>query len=130
MQSLPEPLAPLANYHQFILWMAVNRDGKTAKLPVDHRTATVCNAHDPAVWLDVPTAIRTAALYGPAYGVGFVFTTADPFFFLDIDNCLYDGKWSPLAMGLLESYLAARLKYPNRVKGSILSPGAMLSTIP
>ena len=103
MLQLPDALAPLAAYKQFILWTLAERDGKQVKLPVDYRSATVGDAHNPAIWLDGPTAIATAQQYGANYGVGFVFTANDPFFFVDLDKCLNpDGAtWSPVAMEVL-----------------------------
>ena len=41
-----------------------------------------------------------AAMCGPAYGVGFLFTPSDPFFFLDIDGCHDGTNWSELATTL------------------------------
>jgi len=103
MQQLPDALAQLAAYKQFILWTLAERDGKQVKLPVDYRSATVGDAHNPDIWLDAQTAIATAAQYGANYGVGFVFTVNDPFFFVDLDKCLNadNATWSPVAMEVL-----------------------------
>ena len=103
MQKLPEALQPLAAYKQFILWILTERDGKQVKLPIDYRTAKVADAHDHGAWMDAQTAILTAQAYGENYGIGFVFTKADPFFFVDLDKCLNaDNKtWSPVAMDIL-----------------------------
>lgn len=106
MQQLPEALAPLAAYHQFIIWRAAphpTTPGKTTKLPIDWRSLTVANAHNPEIWLDAATAIAIATQLGPPYGTGFVFTANDPFFFVDVDGCLLpDGSgWSGLALQVL-----------------------------
>jgi hypothetical protein len=88
-------------YRQFIIYRLVPKaNGKADKLPCDYRTGKVASAHDPAIWTDSATAEATAAAWGGEWGVGFVFTESDPFFFLDIDSCLVDGAWSPLATGL------------------------------
>lgn len=111
MQKLPPALAPLAGWAQFICWIAVPNSlepGKMDKFPVDWRTGHVCNAHDNRFW----TAFTNAAAAAPGFdrgwgsGVGFVFTEADPFFFLDADKCwdAVAGAWSPVALDL-----AARL---------------------
>lgn len=101
MRELPLALAPLTAYRQFIVFKTVPsamRPGKTDKLPIDWRSGAVVSAHDPAIWLDSATAIATANAWGAPFGVGFVFTEADPFWFLDIDNCLMpDGQWAPHA---------------------------------
>ena len=104
MHALPDALAPFAAYRQFIVfrleWDAAK--GKYQKYPIDYRTGQMPpkgtgGAQWPEIWLDAATAIATAAAWGSSYGVGFVFTSADPFWFLDIDNCLLpDGSnWSP-----------------------------------
>lgn len=99
--TLPPALFGLTAYQQFIVYKLVPRaGGKSDKLPCDWRSGAVCSAHDPAVWTDADTAARTAAAWGPEWGVGFVFTEGDPFFFLDIDSCLVAGAWSPLAVSL------------------------------
>lgn len=99
--TLPNAFAPMLAYKQFLLWKSVPKDnGKTDKFPVDPNTMQVCNAHDPNTWVDGHTACAMAATTD--MGVAFVFTANDPFFFLDIDNCLQsDGTWSPLALELL-----------------------------
>ncbi|MFK5915353.1 MAG: hypothetical protein QM484_13360 [Woeseiaceae bacterium] len=72
------------------------------KFPVDYRTRNVANAHNSDIWIEAQTAINTARLLGAEYHVGYVFTENDPFFFLDIDNCLQDnGAWSELALNLI-----------------------------
>jgi hypothetical protein len=101
MQTLPKPLQPLAEYAQFILWKLAQRAGKPVKLPVSPLTGEVVDAHDTAHHVTAAQAIEVAALFG--YGVGFVFTEADPFFFVDLDKCLQpDGQsWSPIAMNIM-----------------------------
>jgi hypothetical protein len=100
METLPEALGALGAFDQFILWIAKDRDGKIAKLPVDYRTGQVASAHDPNIWMSADDAIARAAST-EAMGVGFVFTEADPFFFLDIDHCREGDKWSDTAMQLV-----------------------------
>lgn len=107
MQNLPEAFSPLAEYNQFILWKAVLLDtGKVTKKPVDPRTLQVFLKDsgyqtDPELWTDANTAIQLAKMCGDGYGVGFMFTVNDPFYFLDIDECLVDGDWSQLAKSLM-----------------------------
>ena len=91
---LPAALQPLNTYRQFIVYklQPSSRPGKMDKMPVDWRTGNVADAHDPAIWTDYDTA------YACGNGqVGFVFTDNDPFWFVDIDECLLPSGWSPLA---------------------------------
>jgi len=105
MLHLPEALAPLARYKQFLIYKKVpskTRPGKTDKFPCS-LNGQVVSAHDPAHWLEAAVALKTAQLFGEPYGVAFTFTANDPFFFVDIDDCLNpDGKtWSQDARELM-----------------------------
>ena len=110
MNQLPEALAPLAAYDQFILYKLVpskTTPDKIDKLPVDYRTLQVFKKEanwqqNPSTWTTADNALLIANMCGPEYGVGFFFTTSDPFFFVDIDKCLQaDGTWSPVAMDII-----------------------------
>lgn len=72
------------------------------KVPADYRTGSTrnVNAHNAQVWTDHETAATAAKTFGGDYGVGFVFTPADPFWFIDIDKCLVNGAWSSTAQEL------------------------------
>lgn len=120
MHQLPPPLAPLGAFRQFIVCRFVpssTRAGKTDKFPIDVRSGKVASAHDPAVWLDAATACATAAAWGPEFGVGFVFTQADPFWFLDVDECAHGGQWSPLALQLLGMFPGAAVEVSHSGRG-------------
>ncbi|MEW6520768.1 MAG: AAA family ATPase [Thermodesulfobacteriota bacterium] len=93
-QMIPAPEA-FKSYRQFILWSG-------DKIPVNPQTLRPADPHDPATRLDYQTAAGMADLLGPGYGLGFVFTDNDPFFFLDIDHCGPD--WSPLARQLCQAF--------------------------
>lgn len=128
MQQLPEPLQALAEYPQFILWKLADRNGKRVKLPIDYRTAQVGDAHNAAAWMSAEQALATLHGYGEGYGLGFVFTAADPFFFLDIDHCLEpDGRnWSALALGLCQRLAGAAVEVSQSASGlHIIGTGAV-----
>ena len=111
--TIPPALAPLAQYRQFITYIVrPGKDGKLDKLPCDWRTGAVANAHDPAIWTDYTTAY----LAGGGM-VGFVFTDNDPFWFLDIDNCLTPSGWSPLAQELCSAFAGAAMEVSVSGKG-------------
>jgi putative DNA primase/helicase len=98
-KALAGPLWGMTAYHQFIIYVlkASSRPGKMDKLPCDHRTGKLVSAHDSQYWTDAATALASAARYGSDFGVGFVFTQNDPFFFLDMDGSVVPTGWSPLA---------------------------------
>lgn len=115
MRELPAALAAMGAYRQFIVYVAQpskTRAGKTDKFPVDFRTGRVSNAHDAAIWTDHATAIAAAATMGPSYGIGFVFTEADPFFFVDLDDAaLEDGTgWKPHAIAICNMMQGAAIE--------------------
>ncbi len=93
-------LSSLREYPQFVLFeSALSKvPGKTDKIPRSAVSGRVCDPHDPANWATHEIAVSRARLLG--LGVGFVLTESDPFWCLDIDSCLVDGGWSPLALEL------------------------------
>jgi P4 family phage/plasmid primase-like protien len=99
----------LRQYNQFILHLQ--------KVPCDYRSGKTANPHEPAIWLDADTALQIAELWGEGYGVGFVFTENDPFFFLDMDHCLDNGQWSPLSLQLFEYLKGAYCEISQSGKG-------------
>jgi len=111
MQCLPPPLAPLGAWPQFVCWFAVpipDKPGKLNKFPCDWQSGAVIDAHDARYWTTAENALACAARWdrGHGFGAGFVFTEADPFFFLDLDRAWIAptateaGRWSPLALDL------------------------------
>jgi putative DNA primase/helicase len=95
---LPEALAPLGAYRQFIVCLLVPLpNGKTDKIPCCSKTgARGINSQDSQFWVSADEAYRVAATRED-YRAAFVITDADPIFCLDIDGALLpDGNWSPL----------------------------------
>lgn len=131
MQQLPAALAPMAAYRQFIVYVLVpskKKAGKNDKFPIDYRTGKMPvkgegGAHDPAIWTDFQTASDVARRSGPDYGVGFVFTPSDPFWFLDIDGCAILGPqgehigWSELACALVAALPGAAVEISSSGRG-------------
>lgn len=121
MQKLPEALGPLAAYRQFSLVRFTpdpSKPGKTIKQTVNPRTHYDADAHDPAIWLDADAACALATQLGgqpvpggAGWGVGFTFTAADPFYFVDGDACLQpDGQWAPIVHELCAALPGAALE--------------------
>lgn len=110
MKQFPQALAAMRAFRQFVLWKAVassRRPGKFDKFPCDI-TGKIVDAHDPSNWVDADTAVTIAQ--SSDLGVGFVFTEADPFFFVDIDGA-YDGtQWSTLATQLCSQFNGAAVE--------------------
>lgn len=86
---------------QFIVCkFAPKPNGKTDKIPCDC-TGRPVDPTDPANHLDQNEAAAAASALGGRYGTGFVFTEDDPYFFVDIDNCLEGDQWSQTALDVL-----------------------------
>jgi len=113
MLNLPDNFAPLRAYRQFIVCQFVpdpEQPGKTFKYPLDPYTLARSDAHNANVWLDADTALQLANARGFGYGIGFVFTENDPFFFIDIDHCLENGAWSPIAKYLMTEFTGSAIE--------------------
>ncbi len=120
MQTLPSALAPLAAYKQFLCYALVpsqTKPGKFDKLPVSPHTGQVVTAHDPQHWTTADHACAVASGWGAGYGVAFTFTEADPFFFLDLDNCFDGANWSPLALKIAAMFPGAAMEISQSGKG-------------
>jgi hypothetical protein len=88
---------------QYVIWRrAARADGGVDKLPCNPR-GEISDAHDPRNWLDEPTARAIAQTLGAEYGIGFVFTDADPYFFVDLDHVREPDRaaWQPIALDVL-----------------------------
>ena len=110
--TLPAALEPFRYFTQFITYKLVPREnGKTDKIPTDWQTGAAHDAHDPAIWTDYDTAYAHGGL------VGYVFTDSDPFWFLDIDNCLVGANWSPLALSLCAMFAGAAIEVSQSGRG-------------
>lgn len=130
MTQLPQALAPLAAYSQFMIFKAVpstTKPGKFDKFPCDFRTGKVVSAHEAQYWTDSATAMAAVANFGQPYGLAFVFTDNDPFWFIDIDNCLQDdGQWSPIAQQLCGLFAGAAVERSHSGRGlHIFGAGAV-----
>lgn len=99
--------------HNTPQWIVTKRtlqaDGKIDKLPCDWRSGQVgINAHDPQFWTTHGMVQACAAAFGPTYGIGFVFTERDPFFFIDLDGVRTpEGIVTPYAQGVLDAFSGA-----------------------
>ena len=100
----------MKSFNQFI----IHRN----KVPINPETLLPSDPHSPSNWMDAATAEYMAGLLGPEYGVGFVLTEADPFFFLDIDSCLTPANtWSELALLMLAIFPGAYVEVSRSGRG-------------
>lgn len=91
----------------FIIVKFIKENNKILKVPVNCFGVTV-NALDPFNRYDLKKALGYIKTLGIDYGLGFVFTQEQPFWFLDIDKCLQENKtWSPACTFLLNKFSEA-----------------------
>ena len=88
-QALPPPIVPddLLPYRQWVCWKLEPdpaRPDKPRKVPYNPANGQRASSTDPTTWADHETAL---AAVGGYHGIGFVFTEADPFVFVDLDDC-------------------------------------------
>lgn len=115
------PLAPLAAFPQFMLYRLLpGQNGKMTKWPMSpHTGAAPASVTDPANYADLQTALALLELYGPGYGLAFVFTAKDPFWFLDMDSCLdvEAGQWRPEVAQVLALVPGAAIEVSSSGQG-------------
>jgi len=81
----------LAEREQWVAWRYEERAGKRTKVPLIPSTPTRrASSTDPATWGTLAAALHAAGERGIG-GIGFVFTAADPFAGVDLDNCVSSG---------------------------------------
>lgn len=93
-------LAAMRAVNQWIVYSLApsqTRPGKTDKRPLHYSTGKPTGVNDPSSWTDVQTAAAAAQRWGAGHGIGFCFTEAAGFWFVDLDSCYAAGAWSPLA---------------------------------
>jgi len=82
---MPPSLLPVP---QWVCWRSVVRDRKLTKEPINPRTGLLAKTNDPSTWSDFDTAWNRFQSSRELSGIGFVFTAADDFAGVDLDNCL------------------------------------------
>ena len=107
------PVVPdsLNELPQWLLWRYEEAGGRPTKVPYrapSGRSDTVYKADStkPATWSEADEAFR-AYREDPKFfdGIGFVFSPNDPFFGIDVDNCIADdGSVKPWAQPVLERF--------------------------
>lgn len=115
--SVPDALKA---YSQFGVWKLLHKPGqpKPSKIPCNPITGAPVSTTDATAWTDYATACR-AFQSGNYDGIAFVFTDADPFAFIDLDDChdAASGTWMPHAVALLQQLPAAAWETSQSGKG-------------
>ena len=127
--KLPAALASLGTRDQFIVWESRPdpKGRKPQKIPLDKARLKADDSSNRTNWysagqafaiVDLCNQTGTLIMGGPRYGVGFVLTEKDPFFCLDIDNCLQaNGTCSQLALDLCKQLPGAAVEVSHSGRG-------------
>jgi putative DNA primase/helicase len=128
VESIPEELRARP---QWVVWKAVGE--KPDKVPYSVRTSRRASSTDLLTWSTFQEALETYENGGYA-GLGFVFSSADPYTGIDLDNCVGgDGQialWALEIVRYFDSYtelsatgtglhVIVRGEVPNRRKGEV-----------
>src|SRR3954447_9694571 len=78
----------LRSHRQWVCWRFERRDGRVAKVLLSSRTGARAKSNDQATWTSFETAQEASSKYQPPVceGIGFVFSDADEFVGIDLDN--------------------------------------------
>jgi primase-polymerase (primpol)-like protein len=128
VESIPEELRVRP---QWVVWKAVGE--KPDKVPYSARTARKASSTDLMTWSTFEEALE-AYENGEYAGLGFVFSSGDPYTGVDLDNCVdEDGEialWALEIVHYFDSYtelsvtgtglhIIVRGDMPNRRKGDV-----------
>lgn len=72
---------------QWVAWKVVERNGNPTKLPINPANGDPASSTDPATWSSFDEAVAACRRCDGLAGVGFVFTAADPYCGIDLDDC-------------------------------------------
>jgi putative DNA primase/helicase len=87
----------LKRRRQWVSWRLERRNGKPTKVPYDSRTGRYAKSTDSDTWTTFEAAIDALDRSGGAYsGIGFVFSSGDPYTGIDLDHCI-DGETGEIA---------------------------------
>ena len=115
--ELPETLR---NTPQWVCWQYIEReDSKSGKLPIDPETGRPADISSPDAGTSLAHAVhyyedqhpigRTDVLKKETDGIGFVFTSSDPFIGIDLDDCITSSDspetWAKRIVESLDSYI-------------------------
>jgi putative DNA primase/helicase len=128
VESIPEELRVRP---QWVVWKAVG--DKPDKVPYSARTGRKASSTDLLTWSTFEEALE-AYENGEYAGLGFVFSSADPYTGIDLDNCVDENGeialWALEIVRYFDSYtelsatgtglhIIVRSNVPNRRKGEV-----------
>jgi hypothetical protein len=103
---------------QWIVWRFEQRNDKPTKVPYQINGSRASST-DPRTWCSWDGALKASQDNPRCWcGVGFVFSATDPFFGIDLDQCLdTDGKLKPWAQPIMARFLDTYAEISPRGQG-------------
>jgi putative DNA primase/helicase len=104
---------------QWVCWRYERRGEKRTKVPKNPRTGANASPTDPTTWGSFTDTLRVAAKYE---GIGFVFTSDDPFAGVDLDACRdsQSGRLAPWAQPIVDDLASYTEITPSGTGGHII----------
>jgi len=123
LENIPEELKALP---QFVTW---KYNAKKSKLPCSVANGRVADAHDPASWGCIDQAMEAYQRLKHA-GIGFDFTTDDPYTGIDLDNSIGDdGLLKPVAAAIVAAMDTYTEISPSGKGVKLIGRGSIVSAI-
>ena len=94
----------LIEYKQWVLWRKVDINGRVTKVPISPWSGKAAACDRPQTWSTF-WRVRHAVRKYLCDGIGFVFTEADPFCGIDLDQCrTINGLIAPDVLELISRF--------------------------
>src|SRR5438034_6010372 len=122
----------LTERNQWVLWRWEARDGKPTKVPYQINGNRASTA-DPKTWTSFEAALNHWRRFPKRYaGIGFVFSSADPFSGIDLDECLEaEDSVKPWGQGIVERFADTYMEIsPSRRGLKIWARGSLPANLP
>jgi primase-polymerase (primpol)-like protein len=92
----------LLGYDHWVCWQTEERGDTQTKVPVNPSTGRYASTTDPETWTSFAHAREYAHSESSVSGLGFVFTDADPFVGIDLDDCRSGDDTAPWASDIID----------------------------
>ena len=115
----------LLEYKQWVLWRRAQVNGRATKIPISPWSGKPAACDRPQTWSTYKHA-RFALRRFPCDGIGFVFTDADPFCGVDLDQCrTINGTIAPDALVLIRRFASYTELSPSGTGAHVLIKGKL-----
>lgn len=119
-----DELRTLPQWVAFRLIPSQKRPGKTDKIPVNPHNGKNASVTNPETWGTYDQAIDRACS-DELGGVGFVFTSSDPYIGIDLDGCIEGGELEPWALAIIERLASYTETSPSGTGVHIITRGEL-----